>query len=204
MKSLLDRQGSGKLQGDYWRQPVVRRELPQSRAGCGEHYEQVPQSRASRDEGHERAPLSRATLGEGLGDRAFMHQPQSRVLGEVWHQDRASGHQPQSRVLGGERHQVRASMEQQPAGLGVLGEGERGDGGSYHDDRLLRQQHLGGFGSDPKGWNGSGGGERRGEQRSPDGLRTTNPNTSEVADAHVQNSISGHVGLADRDPTNHW
>ena len=175
MKRTLAKQPVVKFENGYWTEPVKRHEKidgPQA----GFFGEGLHQDRAC-------GVQQPAGFGEDCQrDRASWHQPQSRVLGEERHQDRASWHQPQSRVLG---HQDRAGIWQQPAGLGDLGGGERGDEGSYHEDRLLRQQHPGRSGSDPKGWNGTGGGRKRGT-KIPRWVEDNKPNTPEVANANVK------------------
>ena len=132
----------------------------QHRATVSSEYWEKPVHRYG--EGGESAPLSRADLGVDR-DQA--------PLGRA---ERRGGHEqaPLSRATLGECPGDRAFAFRQPAGLGEDREGDVGDG-SYHGSRLLHQQLHGVSRGDPEGWNGSGGG--RGEQRSPDGLRTTNP-----------------------------
>ena len=83
MKNMLDRQGSGKFQSDYWKQPVQHHgrdhhdggchQVPLSRADHGGLCQQAPQGRADHGGVCEQAPQGRADGAELLGGGRAVH-----------------------------------------------------------------------------------------------------------------------------------
>eukprot|EP00434_Breviolum_minutum_P018336 symbB.v1.2.016177.t1/scaffold1227.1/size245474/4 len=189
LKGALNDQRQNTLTSEYWRKPVHRYE-----GQVGGDREQAPLGRAELrfggelGDGRGQAPLGRAELGFGgeLG-AGLGRAPLSRAEFQGGREQ-----VPLSRANRGECQGDRAFASQQPAGLGEDLRGEVG-GGNYHGSRLLRQQLHGVHQGDPEGWIGSGGG-KRGEQRSPDGLRSTNPTLPKLP---ALNSKTASVDMSD-------